>query len=67
MSDVCRSYRLERDDRGMPARMIWRGDFVRMKPLSYLVCPRCRSRRMHDSRCFDCWWSAPVVERWRKL
>ncbi len=24
--------------------------------MSYVTCPRCGSRRLVQSKCFDCWW-----------
>lgn len=56
-----RTYHFERDERGMPTRMIWTGDVPARPNVAYTVCPRCRSRRMEANNCFNCWWRAPLT------
>lgn len=60
-----RSYAIERDEQGLPTRMIWQGDYVRAS-VAYTACPKCHSRRMHDNRCLDCWHDARN-EFWREV
>lgn len=51
-----RRYAIERDEQGLPTRMIWLWD-VSCEPVHYTVCPKCGSRRVVQGRaCFDCWW-----------
>ena len=57
MSRVFRSYTIERDEKGLPYRMVWNGDYVRAS-VTYINCPKCGSRRMVQNRCLDCWCDA---------
>jgi hypothetical protein len=53
-----RSYRIERDEDGKPARMIWQGDYRRV-PVDYETCPKCEGEKLFHGRCLKCWgdWS----------
>ena len=62
---IRRSYDIERDQDGMPCRLLWNGDFVRTS-VTYLACPRCGSNRMQDNRCLSCWHDARN-EGWRRV
>jgi hypothetical protein len=52
-----RRYHIERDDSGLPCRMVWLGDFIRAS-VTYTTCPKCSSSRMVDNRCLNCWHDA---------
>lgn len=52
--EINRCYLVERDDTGMPTRLIWAGD-VRRMPV-YLTCPTCpTSPPLVQGRCLTCW------------
>jgi hypothetical protein len=58
MKGVFRSYIIERDEAGLPVRMVWTGDY-RTVPIEYETCPRCEGQKLVHGRCLKCWgdWS----------
>lgn len=56
---VHRAYSIDRDEQGLPFRMVWHGDY-RTVPV-YEWCPRlsCNGQKLIKGRCLRCWgdWS----------
>ncbi len=47
---------IERDDFGVPRRLVWLGAEYRATPIIYTACPRCHSKHVLQNTCLNCWW-----------
>lgn len=55
MNRVHRSYTIERDEQGLPFRMLWNGDYQTV-PVDYVTCPKCGGdQRLVAVKCLKCW------------